>query len=298
MNAPMHRLIAAVLLVIADLAPEAARAYTAAGDRIFVGTLVLPQIAPSDAFWTTVSSQPTSQGESTELTGTWSKMITERFGINVADGVNWQGGSSGAQNLDTGLQYEAVLDPPHEFLMSFGLDQEIGGTGDPQVASFQQSATQPEVTFGKGFGDMPIGYLRPLAVTGFAGFQFAEGNGPNTAADRPNVINLGLSVQYSIPYLVSKVANPDLPPVLRGMTPIVEVLLSTPAGSRYGQATTLVVAPGLSFSQGSGWELAAEAMIPATPATGTGVGVIAQLVVQFDYLLPSSLLGRPLFPLP
>ena len=37
MNAPMHRLIAAVLLVIADLAPEAARAYTAAGDRTLLG---------------------------------------------------------------------------------------------------------------------------------------------------------------------------------------------------------------------------------------------------------------------
>ena len=298
MNAPMHRLIAAVLLVIADLAPEAAHAYTAAGDRIFVGTLILPQIAPSDAFWSTLSNQPMSQGQSTQLTGTWSKMITERFGINVADGVNWQGDSSGAQNLVAELQYEAVLDPPHEFLMSFGLDQEIGGTGNPQVGSFQQSATQPSVTFGKGFGDLPIGYLRPLAVTGFAGFQFAEGNRPNTAAGRPNVVNLGLSVQYSIPYLVSKVANPDLPPVLRGMTPIVEVLLSTPAGSRYGQSTTLVVAPGLSFSQGSGWEFAAEALIPATRATGTGAGVIAQLVVQLDYLLPSSLLGRPLFPLP
>jgi hypothetical protein len=291
----MHRLVAAALLVIADLAPEAARAYTAAGDRIFVGTLILPQIAPTDAFWSTLSTQPMPQGESTLLTGTWSKTITERFGINVADGVNWQGPSSGAPNLVVELQYEAVLNQQH---VSFGLDQEVGGTGSPRVGSSQQSATQPGVTFGKGFGELPIGYLRPLAVTGFAGFQFAEGNGPTRPAGRPDLVNVGFSVQYSIPYLVSKVADPGLPPVLRDMTPIVEVFLSTPAGSRYGQSTTLVVAPGVSFSRGTGWEFAAEALIPATGATATGTGVIAQLVVQLDYLLPSSLLGRPLFPLP
>jgi hypothetical protein len=296
-DASMRRLVAAVLLV-SGLAPEAARAYTAAGDRIFVGTLILPQIAPTDAFWGTLNTQPMSGGQSTLLTGTWAKTITERLGIFFEDGATWQGSSSGAQNLNVRLQYQAVLDQPHEFLMSFGLSQDIGGTGNPRVGSFQQSATQPDVTFGKGFGDVPIGYLRPLALTGFAGFQFAEGSRPNTAAVRPNTVNIGFSVQYSIPYLVSKVTNPDLPPVLRGMTPIVEVFLSTPAGRGHGQSTTLVVAPGFSFTQGDGWEFAAEALIPTTRATGTGVGVIAQLVLQLDYLLPTSLLGRPLFPRP
>jgi len=36
-------------------------------------------------------------------------------------------------------------------------------------------------------------------------------------------------------------------------------------------------------------------LIPANKATGSGVGVIAQLVVQFDSLLPDSVVGRPLF---
>ena len=36
-------------------------------------------------------------------------------------------------------------------------------------------------------------------------------------------------------------------------------------------------------------------MIPTNKATGSGIGVIARLVIQFDYLLPDSILGRPIF---
>ena len=56
-------------------------------------------------------------------------------------------------------------------------------------------------------------------------------------------------------------------------------------------------APGISYSEGSGWELGIEAMIPTTKATGSGIGVIAQLMLQLDYLLPDRFIGRPIFPL-
>jgi len=49
------------------------------------------------------------------------------------------------------------------------------------------------------------------------------------------------------------------------------------------------------YSRGKGWELGIEAVIPTTRATGTGAGVIAQLVIQLDYLLPDSVVGRPIF---
>ena len=77
-----------------------------------------------------------------------------------------------------------------------------------------------------------------------------------------------------------------------------EVFFTTPVSkvTRQGTNTTLVVAPGVSYSRGSGWELGIEAMIPTTRATGTGIGVIAQLVIELDYLAPDSILGRPLFP--
>src|SRR4051812_23043344 len=73
-------------LVVNGLTAVAANAYTAAGDRNFPATLVLPQIAPSDAFWITPSTQPTMYGQQTSITGTYSKLITERLGIQIDGG--------------------------------------------------------------------------------------------------------------------------------------------------------------------------------------------------------------------
>src|SRR3954469_10921248 len=136
---------------------------------------------------------------------------------------------------------------------------------EPEIrasASPKPSAIQPALTFAKGLGDLPISYWRPLAITGFTGYQIAE------RAPRPNMVNAGFSVQYSIPYLVSKVARVDLPSFLLGMTPITEVVFNVPAGRSHGQHTMILVAPGISYSEGKGWELAIEAMIPATKVTG------------------------------
>jgi hypothetical protein len=288
-------------LAIAVVTPIASNAYTAAGDRNFSAQLILPQIGPTDALWMPVSTQPMEAVErkgptrETDFTGTYSKLITEQLGIQVEDGLTHRdrlraSSLTGAENFRASLQYETILDPEHEFLLSVQVGHEFGGTGYTAVGSDKHGATTPGLTFGKGLGDLPIGYWRPLAITGFAGYQIGEGA-------RTNAFQAGFSVQYSIPYLLSKVANVDLPPFLRGMTPITEVFLTTPVGQVSGQGTntTLVVAPGISYSQGRGWELGIEAMIPTTRATGHGVGVIAQLVIELDYLLPDSFVGRPIF---
>jgi hypothetical protein len=273
-------------LAIAGLTPTAGNAYTAAGDRNFPATLILPQVAPSDALWGNIRTLPMANGHQTKFTGTYSKLITEQLGIQFQGGITRQASVNSAQKFNVLLQDEVLVDQPHEFLFSVEVGHGFGAQTFPPSPS-----TTPAVTFAKGLGDLPIGYWRPLAITGFAGYQVAQGA-------RTNVFQTGFSVQYSIPYLVSKVANVDLPPFLRGMTPITEVLFTTPVGQVYGQGTntTLLVAPGISYTRGRGWELAIEAMIPTTKATGSGIGVIAQLVMQLDYLLPDSI-GRPIFPL-
>lgn len=76
------------------------------------------------------------------------------------------------------------------------------------------------------------------------------------------------------------------------------LLLSTPAAqARTGGAIrrSLLVAPGIGYTQGTGWEFGLEALIPASRASGTNVAVVAQFLIQFDYLLPDSILGQPLF---
>jgi hypothetical protein len=73
-----------------------------------------------------------------------------------------------------------------------------------------------------------------------------------------------------------------------------EVLFTSPVGRSYGTRTTALIAPGISYN-GGGWELAVEALVPATRATGNVVGVTAQLHIALDFFAPDSVFGHPIF---
>jgi hypothetical protein len=279
-------------LAIVGLTPTAVNAYTAAGDRNFPATLTITtQVAPADALWGWISTQPfpSPTGQETLFVGSFAKMITEDLGIQFNQGTTRQNGANSTQNFNFFLQYEAFVDQSREFLFSVGVGHSFGAQTINSTGLSGGPSTTPAITFAKGLGDLPIGYWRPLAITGFAGYQATQGN-------RPSFFETGFSVQYSIPYLVSKVANVNLPTFLRGMTPMTEVFFTTPTGQvpAGGLNTTLLVAPGISYTRGRGWEFGIEALIPTTRATASGVGVIAQLVIQLDYLFPESI-GRPIF---
>lgn len=289
--------VVAGLLVAVAMPGRSALAYSAAGDRLFPATLVLPQIAPGDEFYIWADTQPQTPGgigtgiRQSNFTAVYAKTITERLGIVVEE--SWtrldrvaKGSWSAMQNLDTEIKYLAVDDQPHEFLLTLGLDREFGGTGALRVGAFSAGATTPRVYFGKGLGDLDIGDLRPLAIAGLAGYQIGD------ARPRPNLVTAGLVVEYSIPYLQSKVRSLDLPELVRGLTPMTEMLLTVPGGQSFGARTTVLFAPGVSYA-GEGWELAIEALVPANRATGSGIGAIAQLHLSLDYLFPDTI-GRPL----
>jgi hypothetical protein len=290
--------VAAIGAALVAAAPRGAAAYSAAGDRLFPATLVLPQIAPADAFYVTPSTLPQSGAapgapkRTTSLTATFTKTLTERLGIVIDE--SWTridrvatGASYGWQNHDMAVKYLAVTDQEREFLVTLGLGREFGGTGAKGVGASASGATTPAVFFGKGLGDLDIGYWRPLSLAGLAGFVAAD------SRPRPNLGVAGLAVQYSIPYLQSKVESLDLAEPIRGLTPMTEFLVTTPAGRSFGARTTLLAAPGVSYA-GPGWEIAAEALIPLTRATGRGIGMIAQFHLSLDYLFADSI-GRPLF---
>lgn len=275
------------------LLPAAVEAYTAADDRVFPATVLLPQPAPTDAIYSTPSTRPVPGGDATNLTVTLDKTLIERLGVGIQDGYNWIGRNNastlvGWQNLLAYIKYEAILDPPHEFLFSIGAAHEFGGTGTGRVGAPSTGATLvPTVFFAKGLGDLPIGYFRPLAVQGFTTYQLSSGSA------RPDNFLAGLAVEYSIPYLQSKVRAFDLPDLMRGLTPLVETLVVTPTRDRGGTTTSAVVAPGIAYS-GQGWEFAIEARVPANHAAGTGVGVLAQFTLSFDYFFPDTI-GKPIF---
>ena len=285
-RAGMMALGAGFLVAMCAFTDDAA-AYTAAGDRLFPATVVLPQISPGDEFYLWASTQPFAAGsELSEFNGTYMKTITENLGIVVQD--TWtRFDASGVKptfgwlNFDTEIKYLAINDQAHEFLLTLGLDREWGGTG-----ALRASATTPRLYFGKGLGDLDIGYLRPLAITGLLGYQIAD------KAPRPDLVTPGFVVEYSIPYLQSKVQSLPLPEIIRGLTPMTEVSFTIPAGKSFGARTTALICPGISYA-GQGYEFLVEALVPATHATASGVGVVAQVHFSLDYLFPDTI-GRPL----
>src|SRR5207248_6796165 len=155
---------------------------------------------------------------------------------------------AGWQNFDISVKYLTVLDLDHEFLLTLGLDREFGGTGAARVGASTSGATTPQIFFGKGLGDFDVGYLRPAAITGFVGYQAADSRPRNDA-----VVG-GLTAQYSIPYLQSKVQSFDLPDMFRSLTPMAEFIFSTPSGRSFGARTTALFGPGVSYA-GEGWEV-------------------------------------------
>lgn len=296
-RAGVSAIVLALVLGIAIPARECL-AYTAAGDRVFPALGILPQIAPGDEFyawaWTVplAGGPPGSPNEATNLGAVLDKTITDDLGITINE--SWfrldrvhAGSFDGFANLQTEVKYEPIDDQLHEFVMTLGLNREWGGTGALHIGAYPAGATEPRVYFAKGLGDLDIGYLRPLAVEGFVGYQFAD------AAPRPNLVDTGFAVEYSIPYLQSKVQSLDLPGWVRGLTPITEALFTIPGGRSFGARTTALIAPGVSYG-GQGWEFLIEALVPATNATAAGAEVRAQLHLSLDYLF-SETIGRPLF---
>jgi hypothetical protein len=276
-------------------------AYTAAGDRLFPATILLPQIAPGDEFYSNVMTLPQTPAgigtpnRVTNFNEVYGKTITDRLGIFVEETYTRldrvkAGTFSGWQNFDMNLKYLAVLDLPHEFLFSVGLDREFGDTGARRVQASPSGATQPQLFFGKGLGDLDVGYLRPVAVTGFAGYSVADSH------PRPDLAVGGLTLQYSIPYLESKVQSFELPDIIRSLTPITEFQFMTPTGKSFGQRTFALFGPGVSYA-GECYEISVEALVPASRATGRGIGVTAQLHLSLDFLAPDTI-GRPLFSSP
>ncbi len=97
----------------------------------------------------------------------------------------------------------------HEFMASAGLDVTWANTGTPNMSD-PFNTYQPVLDVGKGFGDLPasLNMLRPIAVTAelsesLPGQAWTNGNQNSTN------INWGFTVQYSLPYYNSNVAEID-----------------------------------------------------------------------------------------
>ncbi len=306
-----HVVTFAAALAAALSAHQSAYAHGFAGKRFFPAT-----IATDDPFVADELSLPTasivpdstSGGEpptrETDIGVDIAKRITPNFGIEV--GETWKhfdpkGGRSfsGFDNLGVGAKYLLLERDSSEFLLSVGLDADVGGTGSKKIGADRFSTLTPGIFFGKGFGDLPDGaaLFKPFAVTGVLGVNFpTESESVDNGGDierHPHVLNVGLAFEYSLPYLQSNVRDIGLGAPFNRMIPLVEVNIQTPLDRGSAGKTTATIGPGLIWS-GQFMQIGLEAIVPVNERSGDGVGAVGQLHFYLDDIFPASL-GRPVF---
>jgi hypothetical protein len=296
-------------------------AHEIVGNRFFPATLTIDDPGVNDEL-----SLPTVDSFNTgdvppvrqrDISSEFSKRITEDFAISFGTTYTFLGpidptaaGANGFQNLDTTFKYRVFKSPEHEFVMSVGLSIEWGGTGSANVGAEAFNTYIPNIYFGKGLGDLPdtFSWIRPVAITGQVGYAIPARNfdttfgiDPDTGNQtidtefHPRVLNWGLSIQYSMPYLKSSVVDLGLPDFINHLIPLVEANLQTPVANTLtsGTMTTGTINPGVIWV-GNYFQVGVEALIPINRQSGSNVGVIAQLHLYLDDIDPHGI-GKPLF---
>jgi hypothetical protein len=296
-------------------------AHEIVGNRFFPATLTIDDPGVNDEL-----SLPTVDNFNTgdvppvrqrDVSAEFSKRITEDFAISFGTTYTFLGpidptvaGANGFQNLDTTFKYRVFKNPEHEFVMSVGVSVEWGGTGSTNVGAESFNHYVPNIYFGKGLGDLPdtLSWIRPVAITGQVGYSIPEtrfativGVDPDSGLQtvdtefHPYVLNWGLSIQYSMPYLKSSVIDLGLPEFIDHLIPLVEANLQTPMSNTLtsGRLTTGTINPGVIWV-GNTFQVGVEALIPINRQSGSNVGVIAQLHLYLDDIDPHGI-GKPLF---
>lgn len=295
-----------------------AAAHAVCGPRVFPVTLTLDDPGVADEATLPQVTYQRSGGDdgagaqhATNIAFEYDKRITDNTAIIFNDDynviqTNGAKTQTGWDDLTVTSKWAACLDEPQEFILGLGVQREFGRTGTAHIGSDEYGNTAPTVYFGKGFGNLGIPALRPLALTGEISYGIADvqqntysvtdGKTGITSLQvnngYPNELDTGFSLQYSIPYLQSQVKNYGLPNVFANLVPLVEVTSSTQTGNGAGP-TAWTVAPGVIYL-GHSFQVGLEALIPANKTAGTNVGVTLQVHLFLDDIFPHSI-GTPLF---
>ena len=272
-------LLAGAAGAIASAATGAA-AHGFAGARFFPATIATddPFVADELALPTAAFFKDSGDAKTSTYSVDFAKRITPNFGLGFgATYVRLRppGGpnADGFDNFSVGAKYLLDVDAMHETILSVGVDADLGGTGTSRIGAEGFSTITPAFFFGKGFGDLAdrMSLLRPLAVTGSIGAgiptKTRTPDGSGGFEEHPNTLQIGLALEYSLPYLQSQVRNVGLGAPFDRMIPLVELSLETPL-NRGGGKTTGTVNPGILWA-GQYVQLSAEAIIPWNRDSGT-----------------------------
>ena len=307
----------AAAAALAGLGP--AFAHTVIGQRILPATLTiddpgvddelaLPTFAysygPSNPY-----TYPTgSSSQSYEFNLFYGKRITSDLELSIDSTFLHQVNprANGWEGIETNVKDQIMVNNEHEFVVSLGVSEQWGGTGNPSAGAPQYTTITPEIYIGKGFGDLQTDWLRPFAVTGEIAYSV-----PTVAAlytngalsqQNPTSLTYGGTIQYSLQYMNAYVHEIDGPEVLRHLVFDVEAVFSTnvsnigpsvPATVPGVHETTGVVGPGL-YYLAHDYELGIYGAFPINQGSGKHPGVYAVVDFFLDDLFPNTL-GKPIF---
>jgi hypothetical protein len=303
----MSRLTPAAALAAAGLlVSPAALAHVVVGARVFPVTLTFddPGVGDEATLPQFVWQRDAGPQNLYQLQWEYDKTITPDTAIIYNHGYDWfqRSGSrthTGPENVFITGKWQAFTDAGHEFVVSLGVIEEFAGSAATRnVGGDAYGATSPTLYFGKGLGDLPVGFFRPFAITGEFSTNIPDRrlNGALSNNGNPNSVNGALSIQYSIPYLQSQVKDLGLPDFLGRLIPVVETSWFSPtAAPAGGFPSTWIISPGVIY-MGDTFQAGIEALIPTNRQSGHNVGVIAQVHFFFDDLFSGSFLGKPLMP--
>ncbi len=291
------------------VAPGDTLAHGVAGQRFFPTTFAVDDPFISDEFsvlYNSIKMNDEAGGpriDTSSIDVGYSKRIFPNFGIEVDESyqrlhTEGDGTVSGYGNLGVNAKWQFYTSDEHETIMSVGVSDEIGGTGNPRVSdSF--STISPAFYFGKGFGDLfdSSSFLRPLAVTGVIGLNFPTSktttDDAGNVTNNPTTLTWAFTLQYSLMYLQSAVKDVGLGTPFNRMVAVVEFPMETCLNYDCKNTTTGTVNPGIAWI-GKDTELGIAAEIPMNSRSGAGTGLFVLFHLFIDDLFPKSI-GKPIF---
>ena len=295
----LSRAASACAVTFVFLSQSQAFAHAVCGSRVFPATLAIDDPGVGDEVALPTLSYLPANGDGVneaDVSFSYTKTILPGFGLSVSDGATFLNGQGwGRQDLNLGAHYNIFCVPQLEFMATTSLNVDLGRTYTNGMGS-DFTTLSPTLNAGIGFGGLPrsLNLLRPFALTA----EFSE-DAPTqlwtNGAQNPFSFNWGFAIQYSLPYFNANVAEIDNA-FLKRLIPITEFSFSRPVanfGSLGPAVTTGNVQPGVIYAADS-WQFALEAVIPINSASGRGVGVVGELHLYLDDLMPDTL-GRPIF---
>jgi hypothetical protein len=275
-----------------------AQAHGFEGDYFFPPTIATDDpfatdelLLPSVSYFRSPAADGSPAIGTTDIGFEFDKEIFPKFALGISGDYLYQKPQgqeqlTGWDDFSLSAKYKLWENPEHQAIFSVGGEWQIGGSGSKQVGADSANVFTPTIYFGKAFGDLPdsLAYAKPFAITGTLGEDL-----PTSA--EPNVLEWGIALEYSLPYLQQQVKDIGLPQLFKSMIPLVEFAMTSPE-NRDGGATTGTINPGILY-ENTYFQIGAEAQIPVNRASGHNIGVTVQLEIFIDDIWP-KVFGHPL----